>query len=535
MKSLSDDDKDAFQALATEADAAKRELDSIVLRIADSRRTFARNPLDEARRKLEEAEEEGAVVNGRLHDIVESMAALLELTEDEREAIDAAEQTGDTPSRYRREELTADQIAPTTGSVDALLARSFDRLLRLMPASVLNKYRALEPGPPWLKETKGLISIVKGVVPESEYPRIHRFAQCVVESRALLTNDPCYDMFAGASLIPQIARLAERLEVLSEIPGAMKRIRSLWHGPSKEMDSTMFELLVAAGCAVKGRSVEFLEPQGGKTPDLRCHDPYPLVIECKRKQVLTEYEITEERAMRKLFDKLDAEAREAGMWGAFSLHLSVDSRAAPVDEIVACLLQMRFAGNRCEKVNHSWGTAAYTESARLVEIGGYTRMYSPAMLNAVFAWNSDLAAWDGLVCRVGNYEESVVDMAEEPIGLLWVNGSEQAIKKRSWGPMSTLSEAIEQIPPGEFGIPYVAYQEGARSTIADMRTFNFAEWLKECSHPANIRAPFGRIVRLYPRPLGHGAPDFIESSISFVANYGDDVLPGLFPSTVIVH
>ena len=162
-------------------------------------------------------------------------------------------------------------------------------------------------------------------------------------------------------------------------------------------------------------------------------------------------------------------------------------------------------------------------------------MYSPVLLNALFAWNSDLAEWDGLVCRVGNHAESIVNIAEEPVGLLWVNSSEQAIKKRSWGPMSTLNEAIEQIPPGEFGIPFIAYQEGARSKIADMRTFNFTEWLKGCSHPANIRVPLGRIFRLYPRPLEHGAPDFIESSMSFIPDYGDDVLPGMFPSTVIVR
>ncbi|MGN4154870.1 hypothetical protein ACS0Y3_31385, partial [Burkholderia gladioli] len=405
----------------------------------------------------------------------------------------------------------------------------------LMPASTLEEYRTLESGSPWRRGTDGLLSIVKGVVPESEYPQIHRFAQGIGESRALLTNDPDYDMFAGASLIPQIARLAERLEVLSEIPGAMKRIRSLWRGPSKDVDSTMFELLVAAGCAIKGRSVEFLEPQGGKTPDLRCHDPYPLVIECKRKRVLTEYEITEERAMRELFNKLETGAREAGMWGTFSLHLSVESKTAPTDEIVARLLQMRLAGDSDKTAIESWGTAAYTESARLVEIGDQTRIYSPVMLNAIFSWNSDLAEWDGLVCRVANHAELVVDMAEEPIGLLWVNSSEQAIKKRSWGPMSTLNEAIEQIPPGEFGIPYIAYQEGARSTIADMRTFNFSEWLKGCSHPANIRVPLGRIVRLYPRPLDHGAPDFIESSMSFIPDYGDNVLPEMFPSNVIVR
>lgn len=535
MKSLNDDEKHAFRFLATEANQAKHEMDAIMLRIADARRIFARNPSDDSRLKMQVQEDEGAAALSRINHALDGMAALLELTDEERKVIDASGSTGDNPPRYRREELTTEKVAPTGESVDVLLARSFDKLLTLIPSSTLKEYLALDSIVSLGYRTHGVLSIVKGVVTESEYPEMHRFAQCIAESRAWITNAPDYDMFAGASVIPQIARLADRLDVLSEIPGAKKRIRSLFRGPSRDVDSTMFELLVAAGCAVKGRSVEFLEPNGSKTPDLRCHDPYPLVIECKRKRVLTAYEVTEEGAMRRLFDKLDAGAREAGMWGTFSLHLSVESRVAPVDEIVASLLQMRFAISRGREIRHPWGTVSYAELPRTVKVGGHTRMYSPAMLNAVFAWNSDLAEWDGLVCRVGNYKEPVAHMAEKPVGLLWVNESEQAIKKRSWGPMSSLNEAIEQIPPGEFGIPFVAYQEGARSSIADMRTFNFAEWFKESSHPANIRVPLGRIFRLYPRPLDHGAPDFIESSMSFIPDYGDNALPSLFPATVIVH
>lgn len=536
MKSLTDDDKSAWLALKAAADEAQRELQSIVPRIADARRAFARNPSDEdAGRDLERVEAEGAAANGRLHDVLERMKDLLELTDAELDAFDAQRKTGDDPARYHRDELTADLVA-TDGHADVLLARSFDKLLSIIPASTLSEYRTLRSGVPRHGETDGLLSIVKGVRPESEYPQIHRFAQAIGECHALLANDPSYDMFAGASLIPQVARLAERIEMLSEIPGAVKRIKSLWRKPSTEVDATLFELLVAAGCAVKGRSVAFLDPSGsGKTPDLRCHDPYPLVIECKRKKVLTKYEIDEERAMRGLFRKLEAAAREAGMWGTFSLHLSVESQNAPVDEIVSCLLQHHRAGGGEKNAAFPWGEGAYREAAQRVPIGCHTPMYSPIMLEGVFGWNSDLPEWDGLVCRVGNHQESAVDLAEEPVGLLWANSSEQAIKKRSWGPMTTLNEAIEQIPPGEFGIPYVAYQEGARSTIADLRTFNFTDWLKQCSHPANIRVPLGRIVRLYPRPLGHGAPDFIESNVTFIPDYGDDVLPTLLPSSVIVR
>jgi hypothetical protein len=113
------------------------------------------------------------------------------------------------------------------------------------------------------------------------------------------------------------------------------------------------------------------------------------------------------------------------------------------------------------------------------------------MLEAAFGWNSDLAKFDGLICRIGNFREHLTDAVEDPVGLVWSNSSEQAIKKRSWGPMSALSDAVEQIPPGEFGIPYVAYQEGARSEIADLRTFRFSDWLKQASHPANVRVPLG--------------------------------------------
>ncbi|MGN4155163.1 hypothetical protein ACS0Y3_32910, partial [Burkholderia gladioli] len=128
MKSLNDDDKEAFQALAEAADALKDELSSIMSRIADARRTFARNPSDEAGRNLEKVEEEGAVANGRLHDIVERMAILLELSEDEIQSIESAGKTGDALPRYRRDELTVDQVA-SDGHVDTLLARSYDSLL----------------------------------------------------------------------------------------------------------------------------------------------------------------------------------------------------------------------------------------------------------------------------------------------------------------------------------------------------------------------------------------------------------------------
>lgn len=50
-----------------------------------------------------------------------------------------------------------------------------------------------------------------------------------------------------------------------------------------------------------GREVEFISTTSEKSPDIRCHDPYPLVIECKKQASLSNYEAAEETIMRRLF------------------------------------------------------------------------------------------------------------------------------------------------------------------------------------------------------------------------------------------
>lgn len=69
-------------ALKAAADEVQRELQSTVPRIADARQAFVRSPADEeVGRNLERVEAESAAANGRLHDVLERMKDLLELTD----------------------------------------------------------------------------------------------------------------------------------------------------------------------------------------------------------------------------------------------------------------------------------------------------------------------------------------------------------------------------------------------------------------------------------------------------------------------
>ena len=93
---------------------------------------------------------------------------------------------------------------------------------------------------------------------------------------------------------------------------------------------------------------------------------------------------------------------------------------------------------------------------------------------------------------------------------------------------------MKQITPGEFGIVYLAYHEGARAEIADRRVESFLSTMKdEWHHPSSIRIPISFLVRLYPRAVKDGQPDLIESVVPLCADaYGDPTLAEDFPATV---
>jgi hypothetical protein len=257
-----------------------------------------------------------------------------------------------------------------------------------------------------------------------------------------IEEHPAYDHFAGALLVPQLASLGSIIAVLRQVPGVAERLSALWRGPSSGSDAVAYELLVAAACAVRGRQIEFITPTAEKSPDLRCHDPYPLVIECKRKRALSDYELTEEEAMCKLFRVLEYRARDKGVWGCFQLSLSIEASMVSIDDIVATLLRQRLAAHPERPLEYPWGTVSYREAPRRLPLTSKTRAYSPNMLSFVFGWDSDVPTWDGLICRTELAGPTMINEVDRPVGLLWSNKSENAIARRSWSPSNMLGGAM---------------------------------------------------------------------------------------------
>jgi hypothetical protein len=275
---------------------------------------------------------------------------------------------------------------------------------------------------------------------------------------------------------------------------------------------------------------------GEKVPDLRVHDyPFPVVVECKRRAVVTSADLEEEGRMRVLYAELRTECQRRGHYGLFELRLTVEPKAIPIAEILAAAMQQRLARDPASYTTYPWGEVAFRERYSVLD-GPPTPLYSPLFLEAVFGWNTDLPPHDGLICQVERPDDLIIDRVRAPVGLAWTNNSPAVFKRRARTVSGLFSSALDQIPPGEMGVIYICYQEGDREDVADDRIRFLREQMAGWSHSAKIRAPLIVLSRIVPRPLEHGRPDLIETAMPFVSELtGGSVWVQDFPTRLFTE
>lgn len=527
-----DADPAAFAELITESRQLQAELKALLPSIAKTRRSYMRSRTDADKAEMDRVQQIAEDLSQRHSSLYDGLRRTSGLPDEVFDSIDKFELPSDPVDRLQRGSLLKENV-DITGYIDDHIGAAVEKISSALPGGWLEQQADVCHQLDALADTECL-SLVKGLRPESEFPPLHRLRQMLRVGSDYATNVRGFDHFAGATLVPQLVQLGNKFTALDDVGGDVAgRIRKLTED-SASVDSTTFELLVAAGCAEAGRSIEFIEETQEKSPDLRCHDPFPMVIECKRKRVLSDYELEEERYMRAIFHALEREASAKGLYGRFELFLSVEAKVAPSAEIVSRLVSQRLAAHPDRLVDYAWGSVALTPLPNRIAMPP-TRLYSPNMLRAAFNWNSDLPEWDGIVCRVrgGAFD---IDEVRDPIALVWRNTSSRAVNRRAWSPLDLFGDATNQIPPGEFGLIYLAYHEGARQEIADERVERFFAKLKEWDHAGSIRIPISFLVRLYPRPLDHGIPDMIESTVRLCsAVYGEPRLFQDFPNSVFTN
>ena len=417
--------------------------------------------------------------------------------------------------RWYRRDLTTSTV-PTTSDMDEILPWALENLLSRVPGSwwrhqqsLLNEERRSAVLQPLLLYGRERWS--------PDFSVIHRYAYYLIVAGDDCKKEPLLDMYAAARAVPQICSLGMSLEALKDVRGADLKLRELCRAPSVETDSRIFELLVAAAFARMGHDVAFIEPTAQKTPDLRLHGkPFPIVVECKRRQALNAYELKEFSTIREVFSILCAEREELGLVGELAIDFEQELVNLPAASIVQSIRDMTRTLSPYAAEETEWGSIHLKATTVSTDFEP-TRLYSPEFLHWVFGIDLELDDFDGICAIAKNSQFPVVDRAELPFLMKWTSNSEAARDRKLQTVRNMWIEAVDQIPTGEAGLIYLAYEEGHRPVLADARTDALRALVNDIYFKRRaIAVPMTVVSRLLPNIVLEGRPDLIESTIPLV-------------------
>jgi hypothetical protein len=421
---------------------------------------------------------------------------------------------GRQKNRLWQKDLEPETVPKDELEMEEALERGLPRLLEYFPRSWVQ--RQLERGE-LLMRTRGLEPpfLLGGISAEPMLER-ERFGYGLALSIALIEGDPHFDMYEAPTLVPQIAVLCELLGELQMVDGGIDKLRELRRAPGTEIDSRIYELLVAARAAEMGRKVSFIptDPRS-PTPDLRVRDMhFPVVIECKLQSRRAEVEMQAVGLMREIRQWFQQERQQSSsIIGDLRLRFTEPIARIKAVDVCKNLGDLWNGLNPFQEKEFDWGIAEWRYLAPEIGLSTRLKAFCPFYLKEIIA-DDDREDWDGLVLLVKEQFGPFADSVKMPLYVRWRLESSEDQISLARNVVRLLGQAVQQIPHGEAGILYIGFLDSLRPSIADRRTEGIIEALPEFGHTKRgILAPMVEINRLYPHVLGHGLPDLIESAI----------------------
>lgn len=475
---------------------------------------------------------EASVAHGHA---VEALSRATGIPEDLWAQLEQRQRPANPVDRVPRAAVRASEIAPT-GMLDELAPAGLGFLLRTVPRDWLEQQRALGSarlGNEYLREP---LILVRGMRIESERGATHRLARSIVVTEDFLRDEPSFDWHAAPLLVSHVAALGLREAQLRDVGGEVSaRIASLWSDASEMVDSTCYELFVAASCVEMGRQVEFLTPSPRrKTPDMRIHDLLlPLTVECKRRARVVSADEQEDAWARALFPRARRAFLSRDLTGTVALHLTASFDSVTVADLEDAASRIRRATGSPKPVTYAWGSVTYARAPQRVPLAR-TRLYSPYYMSEVFGWETDPPVADGIACQARTPRAIWVEEARDPFALTWTQHEPTWRRRRVRGPVALLGDAMRQIPTGEAAVIYLCYQEADREELADERMDLLKQRFRDWELDRHLHVPVVFVTRLIPRSGGHGAPDLTDTGVQFIsATMGDPNWVDWFPSAVV--
>jgi hypothetical protein len=432
-------------------------------------------------------------------------------------------------SSFWKKDISATE---TTHIIEDSLARGFSRLLDLFPPAWVNRQYRLSQAE--LERRNAMPFVLLGSSRASEIIGAHPLGYAIFLTQLFLDKRPEIEVYDAAFLLPLIAAMCDRLNGIVNVKGGREKLLAMSRAPGGEFNGRAFELLVAGRAAEMGRDVEFVITGSEASPDLRINDlEIPLVVECKFQSRWSKTELAEIELFQTVFANLSSEYAQSGMPAALEIIVTAQVTNVKADEMLRDLRDqfnslIPFGSRTC-----NWGTFRVEALNAEVDWRQPTRLYSPNYLAHVFRWEPETGDWDGICATVADATTLVTQRARLPFGIKWRLAHPADERSKARDVMRSLQEAANQVPVGEAGCLYVAFEDSHREALADMRTRRIIERLPAFYHRkrgANIQ--FLVVCRLYPKALGDGKADLIESVIPASLGDADDTWPSSMPVAV---
>ncbi len=430
----------------------------------------------------------------------------------------------------RLDKRDAIAIEPTE-FLDERLPEALERLL----SDVSPKWLEAESKKPFrlsVAEGRSTLGVVgaRRIAPLDDPEPPQRFARALLLCKDHLEKHPDLDFWELPILATEVAMLGLHLDALPDLGAcAVEKYRRLPQMSDELVASTVYELIVGLAGIKNGLELQMLEEGASKTPEYRVHNfRIPTVIECKRKRTCGQLR-RESAHAHHLFAALVKWLERERTRARISVDFVADVKTVSEKDFLAAAIPLVEKYDDEAFVEEAWGTVRFRRTPYTSKFET-TRLFAPNYLKAIFDW--DDAEWDGGFFLVESPRGILVQSARDPTCLLWRCRSESSMAKKARGLASVFGKAIKQLPDGEMGIVYLCYEELGCEQVADRRTQLVIREIENWRHRATVNIPLVVVSRLYPRPLGAGIPDLVESSLPITSESMGEVILKHFPSNV---
>ena len=216
-----------FKSLLADAEVLRREMDALLPSLALARRSYAQSRSDVDQVEVNRVQRLAENLLERQTALSDEMVRVIGLSEQDLAELEKPIESLDSKNRLLRQDLDKSEVK-TTGFVDRDLELAIENVERILPRDWSAKQTDVPHRLERLISGSDCLSLVKGLRPESELSDLHRLRQMLRVGKDYLTNEPAFDHFAGALLVPQLTQLGTHLRFLKDVGGDVSaRLRKL--------------------------------------------------------------------------------------------------------------------------------------------------------------------------------------------------------------------------------------------------------------------------------------------------------------------